>query len=276
MLHVVSLYFRVADGNNRKQNSSPRPHRESGMIGPMNAESHILIVEDDREIRALVGRLLKSNGFRISEAGDGPAMDRVLASARIDLVLLDVMLPGEDGFSLCRRLGGASIPVIMLSAKGEDFDRVLGLELGADDYVVKPFNPRELLARIKAVLRRAGKRNSDEEGEGYSAYRFGGWVLNNVLRRLIAPGGAFVAITDAEFDLLRVLCSRPHRLLSRDQLIDLTQGRAAHPAERSVDILVARLRRKMSGAGLDPDFIRTVRSGGYMFTLDVECVEEGA
>lgn len=246
------------------------------MIVPMNAESHILIVEDDREIRALVGRLLKSNGFRVSEAGDGPAMDKVLASARIDLVLLDVMLPGEDGFSLCRRLGGASFPIIMLSAKGEDFDRVLGLELGADDYVTKPFNPRELIARIKAVLRRAGHRHSEDDGEGCSEYRFDGWVLSNVLRRLISPAGSIVAITDAEFDLLRVLCGRPHRLLSRDQIIDLTQGRAAHPAERSVDILVARLRRKMSGAGLDPDFIRTVRSGGYMFTLDVDCIGAGA
>lgn len=270
------MCFPLDEGNTWKQNSAPRFPRESGMIAPMTAESHILIVEDDREIRALVGRLLKSNGFRISEAADGPAMDKVLASARIDLVLLDVMLPGEDGFSLCRRLGGASFPVIMLSAKGEDFDRVLGLELGADDYIVKPFNPRELVARIKAVLRRAGKRHSEDDGDGCVEYRFDGWVLNNVLRRLISPAGSIVAITDAEFDLLRVLCGRPHRLLSRDQLIDLTQGRAAHPAERSVDILVARLRRKVSGAGLDPDFIRTVRSGGYMFTRDVECVGEGA
>lgn len=239
-------------------------------IALMSTESHVLIVEDDREIRTLVARLLRSNGFRVSEAGDGASMDKVLAAARIDLALLDIMLPGEDGFSLCRRLAAAGLPVIMLSAKGDEFDRVLGLELGADDYVAKPFNPRELLARIKAVLRRTAKRRPDEETDGPQTFRFEGWLLNTVLRRLTDPQGVTVAITDAEFDLLRVLCNRPRRILSREQLIDLTQGRAAHPTERSVDILVARLRRKMGTAGLDPDFIRTVRSGGYMFTLDVE------
>lgn len=236
----------------------------------MNTEPHVLVVEDDREIRALVARLLRSNGFRVSEANDGLAMDKVLSAARIDLVLLDVMLPGEDGLSLCRRLGMDAVPVIMLSAKGEDIDRILGLELGADDYVAKPFNPRELIARIKAVLRRSAKADTAEGDNDHFQYRFGGWTLNGALRRLTSPEGATVAVTDAEFDLLRVLCTRPHRLLSREQLIDLTQGRGSHPTERSIDILISRLRRKITGPSLDPEFIRTVRSRGYMFTLDVE------
>lgn len=238
----------------------------------MTSEPHVLIVEDDREIRALVTRLLRTNGYRVSTAGDGREMDRVVESARIDLVLLDVMLPGEDGLSLCRRLRArtASLPVIVLSARGDEIDRVLGLELGADDYVAKPFNPRELLARIRAVLRRAAPRTGEDDPAQATGYRFAGWQVDGIRRRVHDPDGAVVAITDAEFDLLRTLVARPHKLLSRDQLIDLTQGRAAHPTERSVDILVARLRRKMSHAALDPDFIRTVRSGGYMFTLDVE------
>jgi two-component system OmpR family response regulator len=237
----------------------------------MSSEPHILIVEDDREIRALVTRLLRANGYRVSAAGDGREMEHVLNGARIDLILLDIMLPGEDGLSLCRRLRSQSfMPIIVLSAKGEEIDRVLGLEMGADDYVAKPFNPRELLARIKAVLRRTGARSNEDEPLGASEYRFCGWRMDTIKRKVFDPSGAVIAITDAEFDLLRVLLSRTQRILSRDQLMDLTQGRAAGPTERSIDILVARLRRKMSQDSLDPDFIRTVRSGGYMFTLPVE------
>lgn len=258
-------------GNDLKQNSPAARPFESGIVIFMTSEPHVLVVEDDREIRTLIIRLLRTNGYRATPAGDGREMQRALDGARIDLVLLDVMLPGEDGLSLCRRLRDASrVPVIILSAKGEEIDRVLGLEFGADDYITKPFNPRELLARLKAVLRRAAPQEHDGEPGAAAEYRFAGWRLDCVRRRVLDPAGASVAITDAEFDLLRVLCMRPHKLLSRDQLIDLTQGRAAHPTERSVDILVARLRRKMAHEQLDPDFIRTVRSGGYIFTLDVE------
>ncbi|OYU47315.1 MAG: DNA-binding response regulator [Rhizobiales bacterium PAR1] len=236
----------------------------------MSLAPHILLVEDDREIRHLMTRLLRSNGYRVSEAGDGRMMDDVLSAARIDLVVLDIMLPGEDGFSLCRRLQASALPIILVSAKGDDIDRVLGLELGADDYVVKPFNPRELLARVKAVLRRSGAQRLEDEKEEPVEFRFRGWRMDMIHRRLFDPAGVLIAVTDAEFDLLQVFCARPRRLLSRDQLIDLTQGRAAHPTERSIDILVARIRRKMIHDSLDGDFIRTVRSGGYMFTLEVD------
>lgn len=237
----------------------------------MTTEPHILIVEDDREIRSLIARLLKSNEFRISTAGDGREMDRILADSRIDLVILDVMLPHEDGLSICRRLRAqARIPIVMVSARGEEVDRVLGLEMGADDYLVKPFGARELLARVRAVLRRAAAPNEGPAPDAPRIFRFHGWTLDSLRRTLTDPGGARVSVTDGEFDLLRVLCQRPGRLLSRDQLIDLTQGRAAGPNERSIDILVVRLRRKIEVDAQKPDLIRTIRSGGYMFTPDVE------
>ena len=248
----------------------PTHRQKCRMNERMSVRPHILIVEDDREIRDLVTRLLRSNGFRVSAAEDGRVMDSVLETSGIDLVLLDLMLPGEDGFSLCRRLNSRSMPIIMLSARGEEVDRVIGLEIGADDYIVKPFKPRELLARIKAVLRRTGGGTPDQEVQGVGEYLFLGWRLDVVRRRLTDPDGAVVSITDAEFDLLRVFCSRPKRLLSRDQLMDLTQGRLVRSEERSIDILVARLRRKVGARLPDPDFIRTVRSGGYQLTIDVE------
>jgi two-component system OmpR family response regulator len=237
----------------------------------MSSEPHILIVEDDREIRGLIARLLKSSEFRVSTAGDGREMDRILADSRIDLIILDVMLPHEDGLSICRRLRAQTrLPIVMVSAKGEELDRVLGLELGADDYLVKPFAARELLARVRAVLRRPSGAQEDVVADSVHRFRFHGWTLDALRRRLTDPAGAQVSVTDGEFDLLRVFCQRPGRLLSRDQLIDLTQGRAAGPNERSIDILVVRLRRKIEPDPQRPDFIKTVRSGGYMFTPDVE------
>lgn len=244
---------------------------ESRIIAKMTTEPHLLLIEDDREIRTLVARLMRANGYRITAVADGREMDRALENSRIDLIILDVMLPGEDGLSLCRRLRALSgIPVIMLSARGDEIDRVLGLEMGADDYIAKPFNPREVLARIRAVLRRTGNNESHAAADSAKAYAFGGWVMDVARRALTDPSGTRVSITDAEFDLLRIFCARPGRLLTREQLIDLTQGRAAGPSERSVDIPVARLRRKMALGTLDADFIRTVRSGGYLFTPDVE------
>jgi two-component system OmpR family response regulator len=237
----------------------------------MSSEPHILIVEDDREIRALMARLLKSNEFRVTAVGDGREMDRALADSRIDLIILDVMLPNEDGLSICRRVRAQrQVPIIMVSAKGEEVDRVLGLEIGADDYLVKPFASRELLARVRAVLRRAAGPTDLAPANAANLFRFHGWVLDALRRTLTDPSGARVSVTDGEFDLLRVFCQRPGRVLSRDQLIDLTQGRAAGPNERSIDILVVRLRRKIEADPQRPDFVKTVRSGGYMFTPDVE------
>ena len=236
----------------------------------MSAPSpHVLLVEDDRDIRALVTRYLTANDCRVSQAADGREMDRILARARIDMVLLDIMLPGEDGLSICRRLrSSTSLPIIVLSAKGDEIDRVVGLEIGADDYVAKPFSPRELLARMRAVLR----RSSAEAGPPPTVarhFRFSGWILDGLTAALTDPQGTQVILTGAEFELLKVFCERPGRTLSRDQLIDLTQGRTSHASERSIDVLVSRLRRKIPLEDGKLDLIRTVRSGGYVMVSDV-------
>jgi two-component system OmpR family response regulator len=232
---------------------------------------HILVVEDDREISALVAKYLRANECRVSVAGDGREMDRVLAESRIDLIVLDLMLPGEDGLSLCRRLRAASsVPIVMLTAKSEEIDRIVGLEMGADDYLPKPFNPRELLARIRAVLRRRTSEPVSVSGPARQTVFFAGWQVNLTLRELLSPAGAKVAITGAEFDLLHAFCERPGRVLSRDQLLDLTQGRIAGPYERSIDVLVSRLRQKIERDPREPEFIKTIRSGGYVFTPQVE------
>lgn len=238
----------------------------------MTQSPHILLVEDDREIRTLVSRFLRANDMRVSTTADGREMDRALRDNRIDLVVLDIMLPGEDGLSICRRLRASSrLPVIMLTAKGEDIDRIIGLEIGADDYLTKPFNPRELLARIRAVLRR-GIIDTVEGARTGSILTFDGWRVDPNVRQIYDPNGARVALTGAEFDLLLVFCERPRRVLSRDQLIDLTQGRTAAPFERSVDVLVSRLRQKMEKEPKEPMLIQTIRSGGYMFSPAVETV----
>jgi len=184
-----------------------------------------------------------------------------------------VMLPGEDGLSLCRRIrAGSQVPIIMLTARGEDIDRILGLEMGADDYLAKPFNPRELLARINAVLRRQAAAQTASSINGATTLAFQGWRMDFRLRELRNPAGARVAMTGAEFDLLRAFCERPGRVLSRDSLLDLTQGRNAGSFERSIDVLVSRIRRKIEPDPHDATMIKTVRSGGYMFTPAVETV----
>jgi two-component system OmpR family response regulator len=245
--------------------------RPSCTKGGMIESPHILIVEDDREISQLVARYLRASDCRVSLAGDGREMDRVLAGSRIDLIVLDVMLPGEDGLDLCRRVRlGSTVPVIMLSAKGEEIDRIIGLEIGADDYLAKPFNPRELLARIRAVLRRHAFGALAPSGQRVRRLTFLGWRLDCVLRKLTSPQGGAVALTSGEFDLLQAFCEHPGRVLSRDQLLDITQGRAAGAFERSIDVLVSRLRRKIENDPQRPEVIKTVRSGGYLFTPDVE------
>jgi two-component system OmpR family response regulator len=231
---------------------------------------HVLLVEDDREIRTLVSEFLGSNDIRVAATADGREMDGALRDNRIDLIVLDLMLPGEDGLSICRRLRASSnLPVIMLTAKGADIDRIVGLEIGADDYITKPFNPRELLARIRAVLRR-GLTNAGTRGG--SVLIFDGWRLDPNIRQLHDPEGTRVTLTGAEFDLLLVFCERPRRVLTRDQLIDLAKGRSAAPFERSVDVLVSRLRQKMEKEPKDPRLIQTIRSEGYMFSPSVATV----
>ena len=229
---------------------------------------HILVVEDDREISALIARYLRGNDCRVSLAGDGREMDRVLADARVDLIVLDLMLPGEDGLSLCRRIRTHSaLPILMLTAKSEEIDRIVGLEIGADDYLGKPFSPRELLARIRAILRRGPP--ADQHDDMTRRFHFQGWTLDSGLRQVLSPVGARIAITGAEFDLLHALCLRPGRVLSRDQLLDLTQGRSAGPFERSIDVLVSRIRQKVERDVRNPEIIRTIRSGGYLFAPEV-------
>jgi len=231
---------------------------------------NILVGEDDRDISRLVGRYLRENDCRVSFASDGREMDEQILSRRIDLVVLDVMLPGENGLSLCRRLRARSqLPVVMLTAKGGELDRIIGIEMGADDYLLKPFNPRELLARIRAVLRRAARVSVEP---AVRAMTFRGWRLNAVARTVNDPRGVEVALTSAEFDLLQAMCERAGRVLSREQLLDLTQGRSPGAFERSVDILISRIRRKIEADPHRPELIKTVRSGGYIFTPDVERV----
>ena len=226
---------------------------------------HILVVDDDREIRDLLARFLRRHGFRVETAADGREMFRALSAGRFDLAVLDLMLPGEDGLSLCRRVRAESdLPIVMLTAIGEDTDRIVGLEMGADDYLAKPFNPRELLARIRAVLRRAPEMRRPD-ADPSRTLKFQGWALDAGRRSLQAPDGALVDLTAGEFDLLLALVEHPGRVLNRDQLLDLTRGREAGPFDRSVDVQVSRLRRKIEEDPKQPALIKTVRGGGYVF-----------
>lgn len=226
---------------------------------------HILIVEDDRDIGQLVAKYLKSNEMRVSLAENGRAMDRILGDTRISLIVLDRMLPGEDGLSICRRLRAASdIPIIILTAQADEIERIVGLEMGADDYLGKPFNPRELLARIRAVLRRNGAAEP-KRATTKQIYRFAGWTMDCSRRRLTAPDDVRVELTMAEFNLLQTFVKSAGRVLTRDQLIELSGGDSDYSFDRSIDILVSRLRRKMEDDPKTPKLILTVRSGGYQF-----------
>ncbi len=237
----------------------------------MPRQPHILIVDDDREIRSLVAQFLKKHSYRVTAAADGREMMRLMEKGRFDLVVLDLMLPGEDGLSLCRRVRAkSSLPIIMLTAMGEETDRIIGLEMGADDYLPKPFNPRELLARIKAVLRRAADRGPAVLSSDVAAHVFDGWRLDTVKRELRAPDGALVPLTAGEFELLAALVERAGQVLRRDQLLDLTRGRDAAPFDRSVDVLISRLRRKIEIDPKEPSIIKTVRGGGYVLASGVD------
>jgi two-component system OmpR family response regulator len=233
----------------------------------MSGAPHILIVDDHREIRDLVSRALTKEGFRVTAAMDGKAMRKVLADSRIDLVLLDLMLPGEDGLSLCRSLRiESNVPVIMLTAKGDEVDRVIGLEMGADDYLPKPFGSRELIARIKAVLRRTGNQVAASSVPRAKRYRFDRWELDTGTRALVRADDVTVPLSTGEYDLLIAMVERPQRVLSREQLLDLARGRAASGLDRSVDTQVSRLRKKLELDASDPKIIKTVWGGGYTFT----------
>jgi two-component system, OmpR family, response regulator len=236
----------------------------------MNTEPHILVVDDHREIRDLVSRALVREGYRVSTAIDGRTMRKALADSRIDLVLLDLMLPGEDGLSLCRSLRAESnTPVIMLTAKGDEVDRVIGLEMGADDYMAKPFGSRELIARIKAVLRRAGNATASGSKSSPIHYRFDNWVLDTGARELLREDGVAIPLSTGEYDLLITLVERPQRVLNREQLLDLARGRGATAFDRSIDTQVSRLRKKLERDPGDPKIIKTVWGGGYMFAPTV-------
>jgi two-component system OmpR family response regulator len=243
------------------------------MLGVM--DKRILIVDDDPELRELLRAYLGGNGFEVDTAGDGAAMRRSLAAARPDLVILDLMLPGEDGLALCRELraGRATpsapmLPILMLTARGEDTDRIVGLEMGADDYLPKPFNPRELLARIRSILRRAGE-NAVRELPA-RALAFAGWTLDLGARHLVGADGVVVPISNGEFKLLRAFAENPFRVLSRDQLMDVLAGRELGPFDRSIDVMVSRLRRRLNDDARESALIKTVRNEGYMLAADVE------
>jgi two-component system, OmpR family, response regulator len=237
----------------------------------MESSAHILVVDDHREIRDLLARYLAKCGLRVSVAESAAKARRVLETSAIDLVVLDIMMPGEDGLSLCRQLRATTgVPVIMLTAMAEDTDRVIGLEIGADDYVVKPFNPRELLARIKAVLRRANSLPQQRAAPEGGIVRFERWQLNVGRRELTDEDGVGIPLSTSEFLLLRALLNHPKMVLSRDQLLDITRGRTANVFDRSIDNQVSRLRKKIEADPREPSLIKTVWGGGYMFTAEVE------
>ena len=232
---------------------------------------HILVVDDDREIRDLLARFLERNRFRVTAVRDAREARRAWPSGHFQMVILDLMLPGEGGLELSRWMRAQSdVPIVMLTAMGEETDRIIGLELGADDYVPKPFNPRELLARMRAVLRRTADR-SDHRAENQSgSWRFAGWTLEPARRRLLNPDGVEVPLTGGEYELLVALVERANRVLTRDMLLDLLRGRQAGPFDRAIDVAISRLRRKLDDDGRQAQLIKTVRGGGYVLAADVE------
>jgi len=241
---------------------------------------HILVVDDDREIRELVSSYLKKNGLRTTVAADGRQMRIFLDGNTVDLIVLDVMMPGDDGLVLCRELRAGkhkATPVLMLTARDDEMDRIIGLEMGADDYLSKPFAARELLARIKAILRRTRMLPPNLQiSEAGQLLTFGDWRLDTVGRHLLDRDGTTVALSGAEYRLLRVFIDHPQRVLNRDQLLNLTQGRDAEIFDRSIDLLVSRVRQRLGDDAREPTYIKTVRAEGYVFSVPVEISEPRA
>jgi len=236
----------------------------------MENPSHILIVDDDRDISTLLAEYLEKNGYKTSTAGDGRAMWKVLDESRIDLIVLDLNLPGDDGLTLCRNLRARSnIPIVMLTARGDPVDRILGLEMGADDYLPKPFEPRELYARIRSVLRRTHALPAGEATGEPQQVRFAGWTMDYTARHLVNPQGVVVSLSGAEFRLLKIFLDHANRVLSRDQLLNMTQGRDADPFDRSIDLQISRLRQKLGEDARSPQIIKTVRNEGYVLATTV-------
>jgi two-component system OmpR family response regulator len=235
------------------------------------AKPHVLIVEDARDIREPLARYLREHGYRTTTAADALVARKVMKGAAIDLVVLDIMMPGEDGLSLCRYIRETSqIPVVLLTARGEEVDRIIGLEMGADDYIPKPFSPRELVARIAAVLRRTQALPPRQKPPSSERIRFGDWMLDTGQRELIGKDGMATALSSGEFRLLSALIDRPKIALNRNQLLDLTKGRDADLFDRSIDNHVSRLRKKIEPDPKNPRYIKTVWGGGYMFAVEPE------
>lgn len=232
---------------------------------------HILVVDDDAQVRQLIGRLLVEHGYEVTGARDGREMRETLSTRRIDLIVLDLMLPGVSGLDLCRDLRAASsVPIIMLTARGEDTDRIVGLELGADDYLAKPFNPRELLARVRAVLRRAGAKPDPDQPIGGRMIAFAGYQLDTQRREVTSPDGVVIDLSGGEYDLLLAFIERPNRVLSREQLLEMSRHRLADPFDRSIDVQVSRLRRKLEAGEAIAPLIKTIRGAGYLFVPTVK------
>jgi two-component system, OmpR family, response regulator len=237
----------------------------------MSDNGHILVVDDQQEICDLVQEYLTGEGYRVSAAHDGPGMRRVLSQHQVDLVILDLMLPGEDGLTLARGLRSESaIGIIILTGRGETVDRIIGLEMGADDYLPKPFHLRELLARVKSVLRRVQSRTGEGPQPARSHARFAGWNLDLSSRELLSPTGEEIRLTTGEFDLLTAFVNNANQVLSRDRLLDLARNREAGPFDRTIDVQVGRLRRKLEDDPQNPNLIKTVRGSGYIFTPAVD------
>lgn len=234
-------------------------------------QKRILVVDDDEDIRDLLKEYLEKNGFSVTTAADGQAMRQFWPAQRLDLIVLDIMMPGDDGFTLCKEIRARSrIPIIMLTAGSDETDRIIGLELGADDYVGKPFNPRELLARIKAVLRRYEEGTEHRAGlDGQQRLRFGSWTLDVTNRELTSPEGDVQSLNGADYNLLQLFLSRPGEVLSRDDLSLHLRGRDASPFDRSIDVQISRLRGRLNDDGKSPQVIKTVRGAGYILTVPV-------
>ena len=237
----------------------------------MNTPDHILVVDDDTEIRSLLREYLQKQGYRVTAVADGKGLRAAVETSHPDVIILDVMMPGDDGLTLCRELRARSeVPIIMLTARGEETDRIVGLELGADDYIAKPFSPRELLARIKSVLRRARALPDNLKSEESGVFRFAGWTLDAATRNLTSPQGVVVALSGTDFRLLKIFVDHPNRVLTRDQLVDLMLAREAGPYDRAIDVQVSRLRQRLGEDAKEPVIIKTVRGQGYVFAAHVE------
>lgn len=238
------------------------------LVAP-EAVPRVLLVEDDEEIAVMVIEMLTENGLEAIAVGSSSHMDDALRKQAFDLIVLDAMLPGEDGFSICRRLRASStVPIIMLTALGDEINRIVGIELGADDYVTKPFHPREFMARIKGLLRRASY--GADQPQQPAAMQFAGWQIDPILRQLVNPDGVHVSMTTAEFDILLAFCQNPGRVMTREQLLRMTHAGLAGPVQRSIDVHISRVRQKIEPNVREPTVIKTVRLGGYMFTPKVE------